>query len=339
MTEQFKTNTDENYFLKAEGLTMHFPAASDALGRPTSWIHAADDVSFAVPKGKTLGVVGESGCGKSTVGKMLLDIYRPTGGKIFYEGKDITALSPKERRPYVKKMQLVWQDPYSSLDPRLRAGDIIAEPIDNFRLAANRAERAEKVERLMQMCGLYPEMATHYPHQFSGGQRQRICIARALATDPEFVVCDEAVSALDVSIQAQVVNLLEDLQKELGLTYLFIAHDLAMVEHISDRIAVMYLGALVEMAPAEELMRNPLHPYTKALLSAVPFADPVASRARRRIKLEGEVPSPIAIQGGCKFQTRCTHCTEDCKRQNPALKEVRPGHFVACLNDQAIGET
>lgn len=328
MTEQFKTNTDENYFLKAEGLTMHFPAASDALGRPTSWIHAADDVSFAVPKGKTLGVVGESGCGKSTVGKMLLDIYRPTSGKIFYEGKDITALSPKERRPYVKKMQLVWQDPYSSLDPRLRAGDIIAEPIDNFRLAANRAERAEKVERLMQMCGLYPEMATHYPHQFSGGQRQRICIARALATDPEFVVCDEAVSALDVSIQAQIINLLQDLKEQADLTYLFITHDLSVVKYISDRIGVMYLGTMVELADSQEIFDNPVHPYTEALLGAIPTTE---NEEKRELQvLEGDIPSPVNPPKGCKFHTRCAYCTDICKHVVPEWEEIAPNHFVAC---------
>ena len=329
MTEQFKTNTDENYFLKAEGLTMHFPAASDALGRPTSWIHAADDVSFAVPKGKTLGVVGESGCGKSTVGKMLLDIYRPTGGKIFYEGKDITALSPKERRPYVKKMQLVWQDPYSSLDPRLRAGDIIAEPIDNFRLAANRAERAEKVERLMQMCGLYPEMATHYPHQFSGGQRQRICIARALATDPEFVVCDEAVSALDVSIQAQIINLLKDLQDELRLTYLFISHDLNIVHFISDEIIVMYLGQIVERGTMETVYRNRAHPYPKALFSATPAFTAAEKQKKQRILLEGDVPSPVDPPKGCRFRGRCPYADKRCEEE-PQWHAVEDNHFVKC---------
>ena len=259
-----------NYFLEADGLTMHFPAASDNLGRTVSWIHGADDVSFRVPKGKTLGVVGESGCGKSTVGKMLLDIYHPTSGRIFYEGTDITNLSAHERRPYIKKMQLVWQDPYSSLDPRMRAGDIIAEGMENFHLVSGRSERQAKVEQLMKMCGLYPEMATHYPHQFSGGQRQRICIARALATDPEFVVWDEAVSALDVSIQAQIINLLKDLQDELKLTYLFISHDLNIVHFISDEIIVMYLGQVVERGTMELVYKNRAHPYTKALFSATP---------------------------------------------------------------------
>ena len=257
-----------NYFLEADGLTMHFPAASDNLGRTVSWIHGADDVSFRVPKGKTLGVVGESGCGKSTVGKMLLDIYHPTSGRIFYEGTDITNLSAHERRPYIKKMQLVWQDPYSSLDPRMRAGDIIAEGMENFHLVSGRSERQAKVEQLMKMCGLYPEMATHYPHQFSGGQRQRICIARALATDPEFVVCDEAVSALDVSIQAQIINLLKDLQDELKLTYLFISHDLNVVYEICDRCLVMHQGRIVEQGPVEELFDHPKEEYTRQLLAA-----------------------------------------------------------------------
>ena len=281
-----------NYFLEADGLTMHFPAASDNLGRTVSWIHGADDVSFRVPKGKTLGVVGESGCGKSTVGKMLLDIYHPTSGRIFYEGTDITNLSAHERRPYVKKMQLVWQDPYSSLDPRMRAGDIIAEGMENFHLVSGRSERQAKVEQLMKMCGLYPEMATHYPHQFSGGQRQRICIARALATDPEFVVCDEAVSALDVSIQAQIINLLKDLQDELKLTYLFISHDLNIVHFISDEIIVMYLGQVVERGRMELVYKNRAHPYTKALFSATPAFTKAEKEHKSRIILQGDVPSP-----------------------------------------------
>ena len=317
-----------NYFLEADGLTMHFPAASDNLGRTVSWIHGADDVSFRVPKGKTLGVVGESGCGKSTVGKMLLDIYHPTSGRIFYEGTDITNLSAHERRPYIKKMQLVWQDPYSSLDPRMRAGDIIAEGMENFHLVSSRSERQAKVEQLMKMCGLYPEMATHYPHQFSGGQRQRICIARALATDPEFVVCDEAVSALDVSIQAQIINLLKSLQEKRNLTYLFISHDLSVVEHISDTVGVMYLGNLVEYGETDDIFAHPLHPYTKALFSAIPIPDPTVKR--ERIVLQGSIPSPANPPSGCKFHTRCPYATERCKTEAPKQREAEPGHYVVC---------
>ena len=316
-----------NYFLEADGLTMHFPAASDNLGRTVSWIHGADDVSFRVPKGKTLGVVGESGCGKSTVGKMLLDIYHPTSGRIFYEGTDITNLSAHERRPYIKKMQLVWQDPYSSLDPRMRAGDIIAEGMENFHLVSGRSERQAKVEQLMKMCGLYPEMATHYPHQFSGGQRQRICIARALATDPEFVVCDEAVSALDVSIQAQIINLLKDLQDELKLTYLFISHDLNIVHFISDEIIVMYLGQVVERGTMELVYKNRAHP--KALFSATPAFTQAEKEHKSRIILQGDVPSPVDPAPGCRFRTRCPYAKKCCEEE-PQWHEIEENHFVKC---------
>ena len=315
-----------NYFLEADGLTMHFPAASDNLGRTVSWIHGADDVSFRVPKGKTLGVVGESGCGKSTVGKMLLDIYHPTSGRILYEGTDITNLSAHERRPYIKKMQLVWQDPYSSLDPRMRAGDIIAEGMENFHLVSGRSERQAKVEQLMKMCGLYPEMATHYPHQFSGGQRQRIGIARSLAVHPKFVVCDEAVSALDVSIQSQTINLLQDLKEQQHLTYLFITHDLSVVKYISDRIGVMYLGNLVELADSQEIFDHPMHPYTEALLESIPTTE----EKRDLAVLEGDIPSPVNPPKGCKFHTRCKYCTEICTHVVPDWEEVTPNHFVAC---------
>ena len=318
-----------NYFLEADGLTMHFPAASDNLGRTVSWIHGADDVSFRVPKGKTLGVVGESGCGKSTVGKMLLDIYHPTSGRIFYEGTDITNLSAHERRPYIKKMQLVWQDPYSSLDPRMRAGDIIAEGMENFHLVSGRSERQAKVEQLMKMCGLYPEMATHYPHQFSGGQRQRICIARALATNPEFVVCDEAVSALDVSIQAQIINLLKDLQDELKLTYLFISHDLNIVHFISDEIIVMYLGQVVERGTMELVYKNRAHPYTKALFSATPAFTKAEKEHKSRIILQGDVPSPVDPAPGCRFRTRCPYAKKCCEEE-PQWHEIEENHFVKC---------
>lgn len=318
-----------NYFLEARDLTMHFPAKTDSLGRPISFIHAADSVNFAVPKGKTMGVVGESGCGKSTVGKMLLGIYKPTSGSILYEGRDITKLSARERRPYVKKMQLVWQDPYSSLDPRLRAGDIIAEGMDNFHLASSRSEREDKVERLMKICGLFPEQANNYPHQFSGGQRQRICIARALSTDPEFIVCDEAVSALDVSIQAQIINLLKDLQDELKLTYLFISHDLNIVHFISDEILVMYLGQIVERGTMESVYRNRAHPYTQALFSATPAFTAEEKRNKQRILLEGDVPSPVDPPAGCRFRGRCPYATAKCAEE-PQWYEVEENHIVKC---------
>lgn len=318
-----------NYFLEARDLTMHFPAKTDSLGRPISFIHAADSVNFAVPKGKTMGVVGESGCGKSTVGKMLLGIYKPTSGSILYEGRDITKLSARERRPYVKKMQLVWQDPYSSLDPRLRAGDIIAEGMDNFHLASSRSEREAKVERLMKICGLFPEQANNYPHQFSGGQRQRICIARALSTDPEFIVCDEAVSALDVSIQAQIINLLKDLQDELKLTYLFISHDLNIVHFISDEILVMYLGQIVERGTMESVYRNRAHPYTQALFSATPAFTAEEKRNKQRILLEGDVPSPVDPPAGCRFRGRCPYATAKCAEE-PQWYEVEENHIVKC---------
>jgi len=319
----------DNYFLEANGLTMHFPAKTDSFGRPTSLIHAADDVTFAVPKGKTMGVVGESGCGKSTVGKMLLDIYKPTSGEILYEGKNIVGMSAKERRPYVKKMQLVWQDPYSSLDPRMRAADIIAEPIKNFGLASSKSELDAKVEQLMKMCGLFPEQANNYPHQFSGGQRQRICIARALATDPEFVVCDEAVSALDVSIQAQIINLLKDLQDELKLTYLFISHDLNIVRFISDEIIVMYLGQIVERGTMESVYKNRAHPYTQALFSATPAFTAEEKANKHRILLPGDVPSPVDPPKGCRFRGRCPYATAKCAEE-PQWYEVEENHIVKC---------
>ena len=294
-----------------------------------TWLKAVDDVSFGIEEGETLGLVGESGCGKSTLGRTVIGLYPPTDGSILFEGRDITHLTAKEKVALTRKMQIIYQDPYACLDPRMTVADIIAEGLDIHGICKGE-ERRKRIYELLRLVGMNEEHANRFPHEFSGGQRQRIGIARALAIDPKFIICDEPISALDVSIQAQVVNLLEDLQKQLGLTYLFIAHDISMVAHISDRIAVMYLGAMAELAPSKDIMESPLHPYTKALLSAVPFADPDASRARNRIKLTGDVPSPMSAQTGCKFASRCSQCTKACREEAPTLREVRPGHFVSC---------
>ena len=294
-----------------------------------TWLKAVDDVSFGIEEGETLGLVGESGCGKSTLGRTVIGLYPPTDGSILFEGRDITRLTAKERVALTRKMQIIYQDPYACLDPRMTVADIIAEGLDIHGICKGE-QRRKRIYELLRLVGMNEEHANRFPHEFSGGQRQRIGIARALAIDPKFIICDEPISALDVSIQAQVINLLEDLQKQLGLTYLFIAHDISMVAHISDRIAVMYLGAMAELAPSKDIMESPLHPYTKALLSAVPFADPDASRARNRIKLTGDVPSPMSAQTGCKFASRCSQCTKACREEAPTLREVRPGHFVSC---------
>ena len=294
----------------------------------TKPLKAVDGVSFFVNKGETLGLVGESGCGKTTVGRTILNLYKPTSGKIIFDGKEI-----KDKRSlaeFRRKATMVFQDPYSSLDPRMTVEDIIAEPLDIHKMCATKEERRKRVLELMGYVGLNSEHASRYAHEFSGGQRQRIGIARALAVNPEFIVCDEPVSALDVSIQAQVVNMFEDLQKKLGLTYLFIAHDLLVVRHISDRIAVMYLGKMVEVAPSDEICDYPLHPYTKALMSAVPLPDPKAARESERIVLEGDIPSPLDAPSGCPFRTRCPVAEEKCSLSMPELKEVKPGRFVAC---------
>lgn len=316
----------QTYFLEADNLCMYFPT-KNAEGKP-ALIHAADKVSFKVPKGKTLGIVGESGCGKSTVGKMLVDLYKPTSGRILYEGRDLVPLSEAERRPYIKKMQLVWQDPYSSLDPRMRAIDIVEEGIRNFCPELKADARREKAMKLLKMCGLYEEHANFYPYQFSGGQRQRVCIARALATDPELVVCDEAVSALDVSIQAQIINLLKDLQDELQLTYLFISHDLNVIRFISDEIIVMYLGEIVERGTMETVYQNRAHPYTRALFAATPVFAPGQPKKPREL-LTGDVMSPIAPPPGCRFASRCPHATDRCK-EAPEWHKVEENHFVRC---------
>ena len=286
-----------------------------------------DDVSFYIRKGETLGIVGESGCGKTTLGRTVLRLEEPTAGDILYEGKSIIGKNMKE---YRKKMQIVFQDPYASLDPRKTVSDIIGEAMELQNLCKSKNERREKILELMQLVGLNAQFYNRFPHEFSGGQRQRIGIARALAVDPGFIICDEPVSALDVSIQAQIINMLEDLQETKQLTYLFIAHDLAVVKHISNRIGVMYLGHLVELADSEELYRHPLHPYTEMLMSAIPIADPDLSAARKRIKLEGEVPSPLNPPSGCPFRTRCPKATETCAMAMPPLKETAPGHFAAC---------
>ena len=297
-------------------------------------LKAVDDVSFAIRPGETLGLVGESGCGKTTVGRTLLHLYKPTAGEVWFKGKKIE--TKRDIMEYRKKSAMVFQDPYSSLNPRMTVSDIIAEPLDIHKLYTNKKEREEKVLDLMNKVGLNSEHASRYAHEFSGGQRQRIGIARALATSPEFIVCDEPVSALDVSIQAQVINMFHDLQEEMDLTYLFIAHDLLVVRHISDRIAVMYLGKLVELADAKEIYDHPLHPYSKSLMSAVPVPDPKIARANQRVVLHGDIPSPLNAPSGCPFRTRCPYACDACAEAMPELKELSPGHFVACHRAEEI---
>lgn len=291
-------------------------------------LKAVDDVSFSIKKGETLGLVGESGCGKTTVGRTILHLYKPTSGEVIYDGKAIK--TKEDIKNFRNKATMVFQDPYSSLNPRMTVSDIIGEPLDVHKMYSSKAERQEKILELMNHVGLNSEHASRYAHEFSGGQRQRIGIARALAVNPEFIVCDEPVSALDVSIQAQVINMFDDLQDKLGLTYLFIAHDLLVVRHISDRIAVMYLGKMVELAPAEEIYERPLHPYSKSLLSSVPLPDPKAARANKRIVLTGDIPSPLNAPSGCPFRTRCSYATPQCAEEMPKFEEVETGHFVAC---------
>ena len=313
--------------VEVRNLKQYFPITTGFM--KSTMLKAVDDVSFSIGRGETLGLVGESGCGKTTVGRTLLHLYKPTGGQVLFDGKVVDRSTMHEFR---RRAQMVFQDPYSSLNPRMTVGDIVAEPIDVHRLCKGRAERDERVRELLATVGISSEQATRYAHEFSGGQRQRIGIARALASNPEFIVCDEPVSALDVSIQAQVVNMLEDLQSQLGLSYLFIAHDLSVVKHISSRIAVMYLGHIVEMAEANELHRNPAHPYTISLLSAVPIPDPKRAQESKRIVLEGDVPSPMRMPSGCPFRTRCSRATAKCAECMPELREVAPGHVAACHN-------
>lgn len=322
--------TDQEVLVRVEDLTKHFPITRGIIiSRQVGAVQAVDGINFDIRKGETLGLVGESGCGKSTTGRTILQLHRATSGKVFYGDTDLTELKGEALRLMRRNMQMIFQDPYASLNPRLTIGNIIAEPLEVHKIG-NSKERRERVEELLKLVGLSPYFVNRYPHEFSGGQRQRIGVARALALQPDFIVCDEPISALDVSIQAQVVNLLEDLQETFGLTYLFIAHDLSMVRHISDRTAVMYLGKIVELASRDELYAHPLHPYTQALLSAVPIPNPAKERKRQRIILEGDVPSPINPPSGCRFHPRCPLAIDICTEAQPEWREVAPEHWVAC---------
>lgn len=324
--------------LEVKNLKMHFPVTSGLIfARTVAHIRAVDDVSFFVRRGETLGLVGESGCGKTTTGRCILQLYKPTAGQIVFEGQELTMLPTRQMRAMRRQMQVIFQDPYSSLNPRMTAGNIIGEPLIVHGLVKNRNQYKERVGELLQNVGLNPYMSDRFPHEFSGGQRQRIGVARALSVDPKFIVADEPVSALDVSIQAQIINLMEDLQERFSLTYLFIAHDLSVVRHISDRVAVMYLGHLVEIAERNEIYRNPLHPYTRALLSAVPIPDPVIDAQRERILLAGEVPSPLNPPSGCVFHPRCPMAAEQCSQILPELREVQTAHWVACIRVPGYG--
>jgi oligopeptide transport system ATP-binding protein len=318
--------------VQVKNLKMHFPITRGIIfQRQVGAIKAVDGIDFTMTRGETLGLVGESGCGKSTTGRAILQLYRPTAGEVFFDGVELTKTKGEELRKMRRRMQMIFQDPYASLNPRMTVGSIIGEPLEVHNIGSNKKERQERVQELLKTVGLNPYFVNRYPHEFSGGQRQRIGVARALAVNPAFIVCDEPISALDVSIQAQIINLLEDLQAELGLTYLFIAHDLSVVRHISDRIAVMYLGKIVELADRDELYENPMHPYTQALLSAVPIPDPVIESKRKRIILEGDVPSPANPPKGCNFCTRCPKVMDICREQDPPFKEYKPNHYAACF--------
>ncbi|HVN97980.1 MAG TPA: ABC transporter ATP-binding protein [Syntrophorhabdaceae bacterium] len=330
MADEPTTDRDRN-ILEVKDLKMYFPIVRGFRRRVVAHVHAVDDVGFAVKKGETLGLVGESGCGKSTVARCILRLYKPTQGQIVFNGQDIAGLTRSQMRRLRHQMQMIFQDPYSSLDPRQTAGNIVGEPMKVHRLFTTRHEYRERLAELFRMVGLDPSMEDRVPHEFSGGQRQRLSIARALATDPSFIVCDEPISALDVSIQAQIINLLQELQEKLGLTYLFIAHDLAVVRHISDRVAVMYLGRIVEITHWKDLYENPLHPYTRALLSAVPIPDPTIEEMRDHIILKGDVPSPLNAPPGCAFHPRCPSARKECRETVPVMKDVTGTHKVACV--------
>ena len=332
------SSSNGDILLEVNNLKMYFPVTSGLLfQRTVAHIKAVDDISFFVRRGETLGIVGESGCGKTTTGRCILQLYRPTAGQIIFEGQDLNRLSPRRMRAMRRELQVIFQDPYSSLNPRMTAGAIIGEPLLVHKLVSGQGEYRDRVAELLLDVGLNPYMADRFPHEFSGGQRQRIGVARALSVGPKFIVADEPVSALDVSIQAQIINLLESLQEQYNLTYLFIAHDLSVVRHISDRVAVMYLGHIVELADRNEIYVNPVHPYTKALLSAVPIPDPIIDAQRERILLTGEVPSPLNPPSGCVFHPRCPMATEECSQVIPEMREVEPGHWAACIKAPGYG--
>ncbi len=328
MTENIQTNVSQDeLLLEVKNLKKHFVVDTDFFGKPTAWLKAVDNVSFSLKKGRTLGIVGESGCGKTTMGRTILRLHDVTGGEVIFKGQDVTKLSDKEFDKLRPNMQMIFQDPYASLSPRLNVGEIIGEAAREHKMVS-KEEYRDYILEVMTMCGLQPHYFERYPHEFSGGQRQRICIARALALKPDLVVCDEPVSALDVSIQAQIINMLKELQKTLGLTYIFISHDLSVVKHISDEVGVMYLGSMVEYGEKAQIFGNTLHPYTKALFSAVPVPNPHVKM--NRIILKGDIPSPVNPPKGCKFHTRCEQCMDICKEVPPEYKEVEKGHFCAC---------
>jgi oligopeptide transport system ATP-binding protein len=323
--------TDPENLIEVRNLKMHFPVSEGALvSRVVAHVKAVDGISFDIKKGETLGLVGESGCGKTTTGRCILQLENPTGGEIMFDGRDLNKLSKADMRPLRQRIQVIFQDPYSSLNPRMKIGEIISEPMMVHKVITDSGARDRRVRELLEKCGLPGKFADRYPHEMSGGQRQRVGIARALAVEPDFIICDEAVSALDVSIQAQVINLLEDLREEFGLTYLFISHDLSVVHHLCNRVAVMYLGNMVELAETEELFSNPMHPYTQALLEAVPIPDPTVEQAREHKIIKGEIPSPINPPSGCVFHPRCPIAVDSCKQTFPDFREVKPGHWVAC---------